>query len=120
MSQSTPSAPDDSKLASDPTAIACLKQGNIAGLDVLVQKHQVEAVHAALLIVRDRVLAEDIVQNAFLQAYRKIDQFDAHRPFGPWFLRIVINAAIQEARRQKRVVSLEDDELEESGIVMAW
>jgi len=110
MSQATPSAPGDSKLASDQTAIACLKQGNIAGLSMLVQKYQVEAVHAALLIVRDRDLAEDIVQNAFLQAYRKIDQFDDRRPFGPWFLRIVINAALKAANQQKRVMPLEEPE----------
>ena len=110
MSQATPSAPGDLKLASDQTAIACLKQGNIAGLAVLVQKYQVEAVHTALLIVRDRDLAEDIVQNAFLQAYRKIDQFDDHRPFGPWFLRIVINAALKATDQQKRVMPLEEPE----------
>jgi len=118
MSRATPSAPDDSKLASDQTAIACLKQGNIAGLAVLVQKYQVEAVHAALLIVRDRDQAEDIVQNAFLQAYRKIDQFNDLRPFGPWFLRIVIHAALKAADQQKRGLPLE--ELESGGLEAEW
>jgi RNA polymerase sigma-70 factor (ECF subfamily) len=110
MAQSDPSAPVDPKLASDQPAIACLKQGNIAGLAALVQKYQVEAVHTALLIVRDRDLAEDIVQDAFLQAYRKIGQFDDRRPFGPWFLRIVINAALKAANRQKRSMPLEEPE----------
>jgi RNA polymerase sigma-70 factor, ECF subfamily len=108
MAQSDPSAPVDPKLATDQSAIACLKQGNIAGLAALVQKYQVEAVHTALLILRDRDLAEDIVQDAFLQAYRKIGQFDDRRPFGPWFLRIVINAALKAANRRKRSIPLEE------------
>lgn len=110
MVNSKPSAPVDLKLASDQTATACLKQGNIAGLTTLVQNYQVEAVHAALLIVRDRDLAEDIAQEAFLQAYRKIGQFDDRRPFGPWFLRIVINSALKAVNRQKRTIPLEEPE----------
>jgi hypothetical protein len=74
MANSDPSAPVDPKLASDQTAIACLKQENIAGLSTLVQNYQVEAVHTALLIACDRRLAEDVVQEAFLQAYRNPDQ----------------------------------------------
>jgi RNA polymerase sigma-70 factor, ECF subfamily len=87
---------------------------------LLVQHYQVKAVHTAVLIVHDRVLAEEIVQNSFFQAVQKIHQFDSRRPFGPWFMRSIINAAIQEARRQNRVVSLEDDDLEGSGKVMEW
>jgi RNA polymerase sigma-70 factor (ECF subfamily) len=57
-------------------------------------------------VVHDRDEAEDIVQNAFLHAYEKIDQLAGER-FGPWFLRIVLNAAIKAARRQEKQVSIE-------------
>ena len=60
------------------------------------------------MIVGDQGTAEEIVQEAFLQAYRKIDQFDDRRPFGPWFLRSVIHAALKAAARQKRVEPLEE------------
>jgi len=88
-------------------AIARLKQGDIHGLEVLVRKYQVPAVRSAYLITRDRALAEDIVQAAFLRAYERIDQFDASRPFGPWFLRSVVNDAIKAADRRERHVPLE-------------
>ena len=91
-------------------AIACLNQGNPNGLEELVRRYQTRAVHVAYLIVQDRSMAEDVAQNAFLQAYRKIEQFDSSRPFGPWFLRSVVNAAIKVADRQKRSVSLDVDE----------
>ncbi len=88
-------------------AIARLKRGDIGGLETLVRQYQVRAVRTAYLITRDRALAEDIVQAAFLRAYERIGQFDAGRPFGPWFLRSVVNDAVKAAARRKRLVPLE-------------
>lgn len=88
-------------------AIARLKRGDIGGLEALVRQYQVRAVRTAYLIIRDRALAEDIVQAAFLRAYERIGQFDAGRPFGPWFLRSVVNDAVKAAGRRERLVSLE-------------
>ena len=115
MTEPQPSTPAVHRPAAEQQAITLLKQDNVAGLSVLVQLYQVKAVHAALLIVRDQATAEDIVQDAFLQAYRKISQFDERRPFGPWFLRSVIHSAIKAARRQQRAVSLEA-QAEEDGL----
>ena len=88
-------------------AVARLKRGDIGGLEALVRKYQVQAVRTAYLITRDRALAEDIVQAAFLRAYERIGQFDARRPFGPWFLRSVVNDAVKAATRRERQVSLQ-------------
>ena len=87
-------------------AIARLKRGDIGGLEALVRRYQVRAVRTAYLIIRNRALAEDIVQAAFLRAYERIGQFDAGRPFGPWFLRSVVNDALKAAARRERQVSL--------------
>jgi RNA polymerase sigma-70 factor (ECF subfamily) len=97
----------ESNQRSDQQAIERLKNGDIDGLAALVQRYQVRAVQTALFITCDRQLAEDVVQDAFLQAYRKIHQFDDSRPFSPWFLRIVMNAAKKAIRKQKRTLSLE-------------
>ena len=83
-------------------AIERLKGGDVGGLEPLVRTHQVRAVRAADLIVRDRALAEDVVQGAFVRAYEWIGGFDAERPFGPWFMRIVVNEAVAVARRRDR------------------
>ncbi|MDI7278277.1 MAG: sigma factor, partial [Anaerolineae bacterium] len=64
-------------------AIARLRQGDIGGLEALVRGHQLGGLRAAYLILRDRDLAEDIVEDAFLRAYERIDQLDPQRPFGP-------------------------------------
>ena len=90
-------------------AITQLKAGNIAGLEILVEMYQVEAIQAAGLITGDRAIAEDIVQAAFLRAFDKIRGFDETRPFRPWFFRMVVNDAIKAAIRQNRQISLKDD-----------
>ncbi len=59
-----------------------LKQGKLDGMEALVRIYQVQAVYTAYLIVQDLNLAEDIVQDCFLKAATKIDQFDARRSFG--------------------------------------
>lgn len=91
------------------SAIARLKRGDISGLETLVRLYQVRAVRAATLITHDRALAEDLVQSAFIRAYERIDQFDAARPFGPWFLRSVVNDAVKAVTRRLPQVGLDDD-----------
>jgi len=95
-------------------AIARLKRGDIDALEVLVRRYQVQAIRAAYVVTRDRALAEDIVQSAFLRAYERIDQFDPARPFGPWFLRSVVNDAIKAATRRQCQVPLEVEAEEEA------
>ncbi|MBL8057829.1 MAG: sigma-70 family RNA polymerase sigma factor [Anaerolineales bacterium] len=99
-------------------ALARLRRGDLAGLEPLVRAHQLRAVRAAALIVRDRALAEDLVQAAFLRAAERIAQLDPGRPFGPWFLRSVVNDALKAAARRERQVSL-DDEPDEGGAGLA-
>jgi RNA polymerase sigma-70 factor (ECF subfamily) len=117
MTQSESSTSAD-LLANEKKAIAHLKRGNLSGLSVLVQAHQIKAVHAALLIVRDQGTAEEIVQEAFVQAFRKIDQFDDRRPFGPWFIRSVIHSALKIAEKQKRIEAL--DEPQDGPRIAEW
>ncbi len=97
-------------------AIARLKQGDIGGLEALVRRYQVQAVRIAYLVVRDRALAEDIVQSAFLRVYEHIGQFDAQRPFAPWFLRAIVNDAVKAATRRERQVTLEGETDDETSL----
>lgn len=97
----------------DRIAVFRIKQGDLNGLETLVNRYQVKAVHAAYLIVYDRALAEDVVQSAFVKVAERIHQFDEERPFAPWFFRIVVNDALKALKRQKRNISLEE-QLDES------
>ncbi len=88
-------------------AIALLKNGDISGLEYLVNQYQVKAVQTAFLITGDPYAAEDITQNAFLRAAERIGQFNDQLPFQPWFIRTVINEAIKYAKKQTRNTSLD-------------
>ncbi len=97
----------------DREAIRCLKQGDIGGLESLIARHQVRAVRAAYFIVQDEQLAEDVVQDTFLRIYRRIQRFDESKPFEPYLMRSVVNAALNVVRRQARESSLDGDGAEE-------
>ena len=100
-------------------AIATLKSGNLLGLEVLVEQYYFQAVRASYLIVQDKSQAEDIVQTAFIHAGDKIGQLSSDR-FRPWFLRSVIHASIKAAEKQKRFISLDAEEEEESLRLAKW
>ncbi len=96
----------------DSEAIHLLKQGDISGLDLLVERYQVKALRTAYLITQDRGLAEDVIQSAFIRVYDRIEQFDIRYPFEPWFMRIVINIALKVAGSQKTISRLDLNHIE--------
>jgi Sigma-70 region 2 len=63
--------------------------GSEADLEALFRRHWPRAYRAAFLIVHDHAAAEDIAQQAFLAAIRRLDRFDRRRPFAPWLGAIV-------------------------------
>jgi len=90
-------------------AIQRLKQGDIHGLEFLVNRFQLRAVRTAYLVTREPALAEDIVQDAFIRVRRSIHSFDESRPFEPWFLRSVVNESVKRLQRSARQVQVGED-----------
>jgi RNA polymerase sigma-70 factor, ECF subfamily len=73
----------------------------------LVRRHQRAAIRVAATIAgSDR--AADAAQEGFLRAHRSLHRFDPRRPFRPWLLRIVANAAKNEHRADVRHRRLAD------------
>ena len=100
-------------------AVELLKAGNLEGLEILVRLFYFQAVRVSYLIVQDSALAEDIVQDAFIHAQDKIAQLSSDR-FRPWFMRMVINASLQAAKKQKRQVSLGEADEETAQFLAGW
>jgi len=73
----------------------------------------------AFRMARERSLAEDVCQEAFLQLFRKLDRYDPERPFEPWFFRLVTNSCINSIKlrrhRRSRVLSELGDRAQEGG-----
>jgi RNA polymerase sigma-70 factor, ECF subfamily len=77
------------------------RKGDERGFAGLVRLHQRRAYIVARSIVLTHEDAEDAVQDGFLRAYQAIDRFDPGQTFGAWLNRIVANAALDMARRNK-------------------
>lgn len=76
------------------------QEGSGAAMARLYSLHWRGAYRAAYLVVHDAAAAEDIAQDAFLAAVDALDRFDRRRPFRPWLHRIVVNRALDWARRE--------------------
>jgi len=91
---------------SDAALLRAIDRGDEAALEALFNRHWPAAHRAAWLVSHDAQAAEDIAQEAFLAALRRLDRFDRRRPFAPWLHRIVVNRAIDfvRARTARREV----------------
>ncbi len=66
----------------------------------------------ALRFVKDTMEAEDIVQEAFIKAFSKLDQYRAEVSFGAWLKRIVVNRCIDVLKsKRQRLIELEEHHL---------
>lgn len=101
----------------DLQAIRRLKQGDLGGLDTLVARYQVKAARSAFLILRDRIKAEDITQQAFIQIFQHIHKFDEGRPFAPYLFRSILNASLDEINKSERNVEISEDLSEIDGLL---
>jgi len=66
----------------------------------------------ALRFIGDTMEAEDIVQEAFIRAFSKLDQYKAEVSFGAWLKRIVVNRCIDVLKsKRQRLIELEENHL---------
>lgn len=94
----------------DLQAIHRIKNGDIGGLEILITRYQAKAVRTAYLVTHDEPMAEDVVQDAFVYFYKSARHFDEQRAFEPYFLRSVVNTALNAVGKEKNsVVSLDDE-----------
>lgn len=60
--------------------------------------------------VKDHFIAEDIMQDAFIKAFKNIKSYRGEVPFGAWLKKIVINRSIDELKRKKlKLVSINEE-----------
>ena len=81
--------------------IQAARQGDLTAFNELILKYQNQVFHHALRLLRDQDVAEDVTQEAFILAFRKIYQFRGDA-FRAWLLKIVTNLCYSEMRTWKR------------------
>ena len=94
----------------DAALVAQARGGDREAFGTLVDRYANQARRVARAVLQDPDDADDAAQDAFLAALVKLDQYDSGRPFGPWLMRIVANAATDRRRRRKvrSAVSLDE------------
>jgi len=81
--------------------VARARRGDRTAFGTLVERFAPQARRVARAVLEDPDDADDAAQDAFLAALVKLDQYDPGRPFGPWLMRIVANAAADRRRRRR-------------------
>ena len=82
--------------------IAAAQSGDSDAFTQLVQRYSSDAYRTAFMVLRDHEEVEDVVQEAFLTCYRKINTFRMDSSFKTWLYRIVINLCYDRLRRRAR------------------
>jgi RNA polymerase sigma-70 factor (ECF subfamily) len=80
-------------------------------------RYQKAMYNVAYRILRDTAAAEDAMQEGFITAFAKLDDFKGIATFGSWLKRIVINNSLTAYKKAKRYVPLEEGMVPEMGDV---
>ncbi|MDH5396576.1 MAG: sigma-70 family RNA polymerase sigma factor [Cyclobacteriaceae bacterium] len=97
---------------SDVQLIALYKNGNEEAFAELLNRHSSRVYTSIYLIVKDRYIAEDLLQDVFMKVVRiiKTDRYKEEGKFLPWILRIANNLAIDHFRKKKRYPEITYDD----------
>jgi RNA polymerase sigma-70 factor (ECF subfamily) len=103
---------------SDADLVARVQRGDSDAFDRLARRYAKRAFAVANRMLQNASDAEDVVQDSFIAAVNAMDSFDAARPFGPWFVRIVVNKSLTAIRsRAAEAKHLRGSELMEGDAV---
>ena len=91
----------------DPRTLARAREGDLGAFEDLVRLYQADVWRFAQHFTRDRALAEDVTQEAFLRAFRFLKSFRGDAKFTSWLFRITRNCAMDAIR--SRTVHLEKE-----------
>ena len=83
--------------------------GNTALFELLMRRHNERLYRAARAITRDDREAEDVIQQAYVNAYSNLRQFKGEAQFATWLTRIAVNEALARVRRRGRYEAIDDE-----------
>jgi RNA polymerase sigma-70 factor (ECF subfamily) len=103
----------------DVALVAQVRAGDVSAYDTLVRKYERQIFRIAQHITQNREDAEDVMQDAFLKAYQKLDQFQGNSKFYTWLVRIAVNESLMRLRKRRtgKMVSIDEDLETEEGTV---
>lgn len=98
----------------DTAIIEKVLDGDSQAYEMLILKYQSKLFATSMNVVKNRELAEDIVQEAFMKGFMKLDSLKNREQFYPWLKRIALNIALNHFEKEKRVMDVESEDDETS------
>jgi len=98
-------APEEPRLDGQPgdrELVERAQQGDGAAFAMLVERHQRQLYRLALRMTGSEADAQEVLQEAFLNAYQKLPLFRGEAQFSSWLYRIAANSALMRLRRKRR------------------
>jgi RNA polymerase sigma-70 factor (ECF subfamily) len=97
-----PTALDDAEV------IRRVKEGEPALYEIVMRRYNQRLYRVVRSILGNAADVEDVVQEAWVQAYRALGQFEGRSSFATWLTKIAVHEALARARRSMRLVPLPD------------
>lgn len=95
-------SPHSNAETADNNLVAALKIGDEEAFRQLIEQQGPRMLSVARRFMRDDDQARDVLQEAFIQVFRKIHTFKEQSKLSTWLHRIVVNTALMRIRSQKR------------------
>ncbi|NUO53024.1 MAG: RNA polymerase sigma factor [Polyangiaceae bacterium] len=86
----------------DQTIVARLRDGDARFFEVLMRRHNTRVFRVARAVLRDDALAEEAMQEAYVNAFRHLHQFEGRASFATWLTRIALRAALSCRRAERQ------------------
>ena len=90
----------------DVRLVELLRAGDERAFAALIDRYHTVMLRLATVYVRDRAVAQDVVQDTWLGVLRGLDRFEARSPLKTWIFHILVNTAKTRAVREKRTIPL--------------
>ena len=91
----------------DESLVTRARAGDSAAFELLMRRHNQRVFRVVRSVLRDTDDIEDVIQQAYLQAFLHLDQFGGNARWSTWLCRIAINEALARLRQRGRFVSIE-------------
>ncbi len=95
---------------SDMDVVRRVRDGETALFEILMRRHNQRLYRVARAIVKDDNEAEDVMQEAYVNAYTHLHQFAERAQFSTWLTRIAVHEALARVRKRARLTELDEDE----------
>lgn len=100
----------------DEVLVARLRAGESALFETLMRRHNRRLFRAARSIVKSDDDAEDVMQEAYVQAFAHLSQFEGRAKFATWLTRIAVHAALARLRKQRELLVDTEEDVDVDGV----